>query len=99
MWTAKGVTRLQGLWKAGLAEAIEDRIANHIDPTSYASAPVLKTFMPNIVMIDFADDSKCREIHALNGVAATELTAAQQVDAEVQRAKAGYAHLQKMGRV
>ena len=44
------------------------------DPASYASATVLKAFMPNIVMIDFADEHKCDQIYSLNKVAATELT-------------------------
>ena len=99
MWQPKNVNRMQALWKAGLAEAIEDRIANHIDPLSYSSAPVLKTYMPNIVMIDFADETKCQEIFNLTSVAATELTAAaRQVDADVKRAKEGYGKLQKAGR-
>ena len=31
--------------------------------------------MPNIVMIDFADEMKCREIRALNDLSAADLAA------------------------
>jgi hypothetical protein len=96
MWSSKGVGKLRTMWENGLAESIELRIANNIDPTSYASAPVLKTFMPNFVMIDFADDYKCSEIYDLNRVAATELTyAARMLDLDVKRAQDQYAQLQK----
>jgi hypothetical protein len=100
MWSPKGIGKLETLWRAGLDESINSRIANHIDPTSYASAPVLKTFMPNFIMIDFADEVRCQHIYDLNAIAAVELTyAARQVDAGVQRAQAQYAQLQTMGRV
>lgn len=99
MWNARNVKKLKALWRGGLSEAIEERIANHIDPTSYASAPILKTFMPNFVMIDFADAEKCKVIYRLNRVAATELTeAARQVNAEVEELRAQYAQLEKRWR-
>jgi hypothetical protein len=74
MWSPKNVGKLKTMWENGLAESIELRIAGNIDPASYASATVLKAFMPNIVMIDFADEQKCDQIYSLNKVAATELT-------------------------
>jgi hypothetical protein len=74
MWSAKNVGKLKALWENGLAESIQQRLAKNVDPTSYASGTLLKTFMPNIVMIDFADEHKCGEIYNLNRVAATELT-------------------------
>jgi hypothetical protein len=99
MWTPKGVGKLETLWRAGLDESISTRIGKHIDPTSYASAPVLKAFMPNFIMIDFADDMKCQQIYDLNAIAAVELTyAARQVDLAVQQARRQYGQLQAMGR-
>jgi hypothetical protein len=99
MWNAKNVGKLDTLWRAGLDESINSRIANHIDPTSYASAAVLKAFLPNIVMIDFADDTKCQRIYDLNQVAAVELTqAARRVDADVKRAQDLYAALPRGAR-
>ena len=100
MWSARGVGKMETLWRAGLEESINTRISKHIDPTSYASAPVLKAFLPNFIMIDFADDMKCQQIYDLNAVAAVELTyAARQVDADVQKAQQQYGVLQAMGRV
>jgi hypothetical protein len=99
MWSTKNVGKLDTLWRAGLDESINSRIANHIDPTSYASAPVLKAFLPNIVMIDFADDTRCQRIYDLNQVAAVELTqAARRVDADVKRAQDLYAALPRGAR-
>ena len=90
MWSAKNVNKLRALWENGLAQSIESRIAKHVDPTAYSSAPILKTFMPNIVMIDFADDYKCGEIYDLNRVAATELTyAARMLDLDMKRLQPG----------
>jgi len=44
-----------------------------------SSGGVLKAFMPNFVMIDFADAGKCRTIYDMNSVAATALTSAAQI--------------------
>jgi hypothetical protein len=100
MWSVKNVKKLRKLWQNGLAESIESRIASNVDPTSYASATILKAFMPNMVMIDFADAAKCEEIYDLNQVAATELTfAARELDFDVKQAQAQYAELQRKGRI
>jgi hypothetical protein len=86
MWKPKNVTGLKKMWCDGLAESIETRLASHVDPLALHSAPILKTFMPNIVMIDFANDERCREIYSLNTVAAVELTyAARFLDLEMRR--------------
>jgi hypothetical protein len=100
MWSPKNVNKLRALWENGLAESIESRIAKHVDPTSYSSAQILKAFMPNIVMIDFADEYKCAQIYDLNRVAATELTyAARMLDLDVKRVQEQYAQLERQGRV
>lgn len=96
MWSDRHRSSLKNLWANGLRESIETRIARHIDPTSHASGGVLKAFMPNIVMIDFADSAKCRTIYELNAVAAVALTrAAREVDQEVEAVRAAYAELQR----
>lgn len=85
-WSTKNVSRLQRMWREGLADAIQMRLARHIDPTKHAFGNVLKAFMPNVVMIDFADQIKCRTIYELNHVAATALTdAARALDVEIQQ--------------
>jgi len=79
MWTDKGISKLQKLWSNGLADSIEPRLAGNVDPRAPASGGVLKAFMPNFVMIDFADAEKCKTIYDLNSVAATALTGAAQI--------------------
>lgn len=81
MWSDKNLGKLMQMWRDGLEESINMRIAEHIDPKKYSSAPILKAFMPNIVMVDFANEFRCQVIYDLNFVAAVELTlAAQAVD-------------------
>ncbi|HKA41299.1 MAG TPA: hypothetical protein VKF40_04835 [Burkholderiales bacterium] len=76
MWTENKQSALKKLWSNGLAESIESRLAKNIDPTTDSAGGMLKTFMPNFVMIDFSDAEKCKTIYDLNSVAATSLTAA-----------------------
>ena len=76
MWSDSKVSAMRGLWSGGLAESIESRLSKHIDPTSCSAGGLLKAFMPNIIMIDFADPKKCQIIYDLNSVAATALTSA-----------------------
>lgn len=76
MWTDNKQSALTKLWSNGLAESVESRLARNIDPARDSSGGMLKTFMPNFVMIDFADANKCKTIYDLNSVAATALTAA-----------------------
>jgi hypothetical protein len=75
MWGGKKRGKLQTMWQ-GLTESIEERLPDNIDAESYSAGPDLTKFMPNIVMIDFADEWKCRQIYDLNGVPATQLTEA-----------------------
>jgi hypothetical protein len=96
MWRGSNVAALRRLWKKGLSDAIDERTARHVDPSAYAFGHVLKSFMPNIVMIDFADAQKCRTIYELNHVAATALTdASRALEDEVRQAQAAYAQLQQ----
>jgi len=73
MWKPKKVAALNRMWKSGLEDSINSRLTQAIDPTSYSSGGLLKAFMPNIVMIDFADPSKCQTIYELNFIAATSI--------------------------
>ena len=76
--------------------SIESRLADYVDPTSHVYGTVLKAFMPNIVMIDFADPKKCKTIYELNQAASTSLTNAAKTVADIHKK---YAELQKnMGR-
>jgi hypothetical protein len=76
-----GLTRL---WSDGFGEAIEARLPSYAASTDHANGVLLKAFMPNIVMIDFADVHKGGFIAELNTKAATMLTqAALDADAMV----------------
>lgn len=88
MWTSSNKKKLHELWESGLSESIESRLGSNIDPSNYSSAGLLKTFMPNIVMIDFAKEKRCKMIYELNTVASTQLTeAAKLVDRSLNQTR------------
>ena len=62
LWNDKNQEKLVELW--------ETRMPHSVDPTDPSAAPVLKTFMPNFVMVDFADATKCEKIFDLNFLSA-----------------------------
>ena len=70
MWSRTNQLGLQKTWEHGLGEAIKARLHNVVPDTG---GTVLKVFMPNIVMIDFADAAKCDTIMTLNQVAGHQL--------------------------
>ncbi|RZF28470.1 hypothetical protein EVC45_18065 [Paraburkholderia sp. UYCP14C] len=81
-------TLLTELWMDGFGEAIESRLPTYIASTDYANGIALKVFMPNIVMIDFADIDKGKFIFELNTKASTELTqTARKIDQAHQLAQ------------
>ena len=76
MWTASKSAALKKLWSNGLSDSIGSRLTKNLDPEKDSVGGLLKAFMPNFVMIDFADAKKCMTIYELNSVASTSLTAA-----------------------
>lgn len=66
MWSQPNVDRLKQMWEGGLQEAIEARNNTFRRIDGFDSAVKLKAFMPNIIMIDFADPQKCNHIFELN---------------------------------
>ena len=66
MWQAPNVSELARLWAGGLGDAVKERIPACVDPASFTGGTVLKRFLPNIVMIDFASPRKCQTIFELN---------------------------------
>jgi len=56
-----------------MIELFEARLPRHIDKSAISTAGKYKEFMPNFVMIDFADADKCRRIYNLNFVNALRL--------------------------
>ena len=92
MWMGSNVTALRAMWTNGLQESIHSRIVKTVDPTTHAAGGVLKAFMPNIVMIDFADQDRCDKIYALNMVAANALVqASTALDQEIALLRRKYA--------
>ena len=67
MWTQPNVARLQNMWDNGLNNAIMSRV-NKDTTKGFSGAYVFKAFMPNFIMIDFADEAKCKHIFELNTI-------------------------------
>lgn len=76
MWTDPGKDMLTDMWSDCLQESIASRAGKHWDFRDYSAGGTIKTYMPNIVMIDFANLKKCRFIRGLNTTAATMFTQA-----------------------
>jgi len=64
MWTDPNVEKLKKLWHDGLGWYIAER--NPMELTHVAFGPNRRRFLPNIIMIDFADAKKCQVIYDLN---------------------------------
>ncbi len=78
LWTARNRLGLTETWLnmfMEFAEYLQNALPDNISLASYSSGGNLKMFMPNIVMIDFADDDKCQYIYDLNNLAAVRLAA------------------------
>ena len=73
MWSQPNVQRMKDMWNNGLNEAITSRMNKFSKIDGFDKGTVLKAFMPNIVMIDFADEQKCKHILELNTIAPTFL--------------------------
>jgi hypothetical protein len=78
MWTQTNVAALQQTWRTGLQASIESRLGRERDAAILqaqwgALGGRLKTFMPNIVMMDFVDLNKCNTVDGLNTVAGEDL--------------------------
>ena len=80
MWQAPNIGRLQQVWANGLGDFLDDSIPfdlGSLPLTDRAKAGVhgalARVFMPNIVMIDFADQAKCQVIYDLNKVSAGQI--------------------------
>jgi hypothetical protein len=73
MWESPNVEKMKKLWASGLCDMVEQRNPFKVPDGSPAIGPLRKRFMPNIVMIDFADEQKCQVIRALNDLTPAEL--------------------------
>ncbi|MBX7102648.1 MAG: hypothetical protein K1X57_01110 [Gemmataceae bacterium] len=74
MWDDNHRGGLREIWESGLFDYMTEALPNNVDMASFSSGGMLKLFMPNIVIIDFAQHEKCRHIYGLNEVATSEIT-------------------------
>lgn len=73
MWEPPNVAKMKTLWRQGLEDFVTARIS--LPSTNpLAEAQQRRSFFPNIVMIDFADDPKCEMIRGLNDLTASHIT-------------------------
>jgi hypothetical protein len=68
MWNDENTIKLMDLWAT--------RVPKNVDRTASSSGPLLKEFMPNFVMIDFATPERCAKIYDLNLLAANRMSKA-----------------------
>jgi hypothetical protein len=61
-----------------MGTAVKARIPEMIDPASFVGGTIIKRFLPNIIMIDFASLNKCRIIFRLNKSIPTDLAELEQ---------------------
>jgi len=73
MWDRQHLGGMDTIWRSGFKDYIDNALPGNVDACSFSSGGMLKLFMPNIVMIDFADPDKCEHIYGLNVIAAAEL--------------------------
>jgi hypothetical protein len=80
MWSTPNVARMKRLWAQGMEDYYMG--IQHHDVVNLplserakdaAQGAARKKFMPNIVMVDFADQTKCQTIYDLNSMSAWEL--------------------------
>lgn len=83
-WTSTGTVRSienrnNQMWnpenKARLLAFLEEAVPPNVMLWGFGSGATVKKFMPNIVMIDFADSEKCRAIFKINAITGTQLVA------------------------
>ncbi|HWU78293.1 MAG TPA: hypothetical protein VN043_17490 [Rhodanobacter sp.] len=76
-WSSGGFSDgMKRLWLEGMGEYIDDNLPLYITRGAYGTGPMMKRFMPNFVMIDFADAPRCQAIFDLNQLAGTSLVEA-----------------------
>jgi hypothetical protein len=73
MWKGNQPTKMKELWYRGLQNVLTERFGTDLPLGGVAQGTRIKMFMPNFVMIDFADPTKCQTIADLNRLAATSL--------------------------
>ena len=73
MWDPPNVEKMKKLWASGLKDMVDDRNPFPVPDNSPAVGTLRKRFMPNIVMIDFANETRCQIIRDLNDLSTNDL--------------------------
>ncbi len=81
MWSFGNTKALQDTWTNGLEEAIRNQMGRDFEHARSAQSGKMprwgggqwKSFMPNIVMMDFADGPKCQTVFDMNAVAGQQI--------------------------
>jgi hypothetical protein len=74
MWAAKNRVGLSSIWMEGLHSYVDEAVPANVDLGAPSAGATIKHFMPNVVMIDFASEEKCKHIFSLNSLAAVEIS-------------------------
>ena len=72
MWNDNNKSGLQSIWQSGFDIFMGEALPQHV-PMTPSAGGIVKMFMPNVVMIDFADEPKCKHIYDLNDLATARL--------------------------
>lgn len=79
LWEPSKQNKLKKLWAEGLDQYLQERVpgggAGQVQGAGLAQAARQKVFMPNFVMVDFANDEKCTTIFSLNTISPQDLAA------------------------
>lgn len=75
MWDTPNVQKMKTLWRSGMSEIVAYRNPLTLPQGSPLVGPTRKRLVPNIVMIDFADNRKCKIIRDLNNMPPSDFAA------------------------
>lgn len=76
MWKTPRKQELEFLWLCGMGHLVKKRVPKivHTNRKLSSTGELIKRFLPNFVMVDFADTDKCDTIFNLNSLVPTELS-------------------------
>ena len=67
LWKSKRINPLLNIWESDdVADNVVVRLPNNVDPSAESSSALVKSFFPNIVMMDFTDRQRCETIFNIN---------------------------------
>ncbi|HTE44194.1 MAG TPA: hypothetical protein VK636_03030 [Gemmatimonadaceae bacterium] len=73
MWDTPNIAKMKKLWEQGLGDFVNARVSLP-DTNPMTIAQQRRSYFPNIVMVDFADQAKCQRIRDLNDLTVHHLS-------------------------